>query len=144
MRYLLTITLFLWLGSHAFAQTIRIKEPVRFLALGDSYTIGQMYALWVQEIIKYIEREVGLSDDPSLENYFSVSTAGSQITLQSTMFAAEYRIYNLAGEEIGSGSLPAYSRTVHNPRKLSEGIYFVSLVTEDKRRDVMKIYLKGN
>lgn len=105
---------------------------------------GQMYALWVQEIVKYIEREVGLSENPSMDNYFTVASSGRQITLQSTIYSADYRIYNLAGEEVGSGLLPAYSKTVINPRKLSGGIFFVSLLTEDKRKAVMKIYLKGN
>lgn len=29
------------MANHVFAQQVRVKSPVRFLALGDSYTIGQ-------------------------------------------------------------------------------------------------------
>ncbi len=33
-----------WIGTHAFAQSLSLKNPIRYLALGDSYTIGHSVA----------------------------------------------------------------------------------------------------
>ena len=104
---------------------------------------GQMYALWVQETVKYIEREVGISNAPSAENYFSVSSSGNQITLQSTIYAAGYRIYNLAGEATGQGFLPAYSGISVNQEGLPGGIYIIRLIAEGNRKVSFKTYLAG-
>lgn len=47
------------------AQSIEISEPVRFLALGDSYTIGQSVAedqRWPVQLINGLKEEYGLQD----------------------------------------------------------------------------------
>ena len=41
MRTIQLLFISLFLVVHGFAQVIKVMEPVRFLALGDSYTIGQ-------------------------------------------------------------------------------------------------------
>lgn len=40
MKFYLT-TLFMWISMEIYGQTLPKNEPVRFLALGDSYTIGE-------------------------------------------------------------------------------------------------------
>jgi lysophospholipase L1-like esterase len=40
VKYGIFILLFMWVPG-AFAQQVKVESPVRFLALGDSYTIGQ-------------------------------------------------------------------------------------------------------
>lgn len=54
----LFVLLFLTLG--VLAQNIRVKSPVRFLALGDSYTIGQGVDekdRWPVQLVKELERQ---------------------------------------------------------------------------------------
>jgi lysophospholipase L1-like esterase len=105
---------------------------------------GQMYALWVQEIVKYLEREVGVSENHFMDNHFSISSSGSQITLQSTNYSAEYRIYNLTGEEVRRGVLPAYSGISINQEGLQGGIYIIRLIAEGNRKVSFKTYIAGN
>jgi lysophospholipase L1-like esterase len=45
MKYFIQLSLFTFYLSSGIAQQIKIKDPVHFLALGDSYTIGQSVSL---------------------------------------------------------------------------------------------------
>lgn len=46
MRYLILLFLLAFIQKSAEAQKIRIQDPVHFLALGDSYTIGQSVSIY--------------------------------------------------------------------------------------------------
>ena len=102
---------------------------------------GLMYGLWVQEIVQYIEKELGVAEDPLTDTGCTISTAGRLLFLKSEKYTAAFRIYNVAGKDVGGGSLQASSEVVINLEGLPGGIYFIRLITEDKRLSTVKINL---
>jgi len=103
---------------------------------------GMMYQLWVQEIVKYIEKEVGLSENPALAEDFMISLAGRQLFIQSTISQSEYSIHNSSGKAVHSGRLTAFPETVIDLEGIPGGIYFVRLITGNHRTFGAKILLK--
>ena len=56
-KYGLVIVFYLLLGN-SWAQQVKVESPVRFLALGDSYTIGQSVPIedrWPEQLAKRLQ-----------------------------------------------------------------------------------------
>ncbi|MDF1571247.1 MAG: SGNH/GDSL hydrolase family protein [Bacteroidales bacterium] len=65
MRKVFTVLIITAATMVAAAQSIEISEPVRFLALGDSYTIGQSVEenqRWPVQLIDVLKEEYGIQD----------------------------------------------------------------------------------
>jgi len=59
LKYGLFLLLLVW-GNKVVAQQVRVESPVRFLALGDSYTIGQGVPeadRWPVQLAEYLQKE---------------------------------------------------------------------------------------
>jgi len=123
--------------------------PISRLGLSSPYLIaddglhpsGDMYRLWVEEIVKYIEKEVGYSEDPPANEEINVSVYGRQIELRSTGGIKEFRVFNMAGNEVKRESGSGLSQTVINLADLPGGIYLIRLLAEDNRVYSAKLIL---
>jgi lysophospholipase L1-like esterase len=123
--------------------------PISRLGLSNPYLIaddglhpsGDMYRLWVEEIVKYIEKEVGYSENPPSNEEINVSVYGRQIVLRSTVGIKEFRVFNMAGNEVRRESGSGLSQTVINLADLPGGIYLLRLLAEDNRVYSAKLIL---
>ncbi len=103
---------------------------------------GLMYQLWVQEILKYIEKEVGLTENAELSQDFTISLVGRQLFIHSTIAQSDYSIHNSSGKAVRSGRLSAFPETVIDLEGIPHGIYFVRLITGNQQTFGSKIFLK--
>jgi len=108
-----------------------LSQP-SLIASDGLHPSGLMYKLWVNEILKYIEKEVGLSENPALSNDFTISLAGRQLSINAASQTAFCSIYNIAGKELQQGKLSGFSETQLNLEALPGGIYFVVIKTENQ------------
>ena len=72
MKFILFVTIFFLLLTNGFSQNIKLKEPIHFLALGDSYTIGQ-----------------SVSANENWPNQFSAALTLKGINIQETKIIAQ-------------------------------------------------------
>lgn len=86
-KYMKKIILLLLLSGNAMAQMLNIEENVKFLALGDSYTIGQSVAMkdrWPVQLIDSIRKHGLTCSDPQI-----IATTGWRTdNLKSAMVSA--------------------------------------------------------
>jgi len=102
---------------------------------------GAMYRLWVEEIVKYIEKEVGYSENPPAIEEITVSVNGRQIELRSPSGIKEFQVLNMAGHEVRRESGSGLSQTVINLADLPGGIYLIRLLAENNRVYSAKLIL---
>ena len=102
---------------------------------------GLMYAQWVAEILKNVEKEVGISEKLISEEKISYSLLNRQLSLNSTVNDSELFIYNLNGQMVMTEKLIAGSGSKVNLSALADGLYF--LLVRDKERVIFttKIFL---
>jgi lysophospholipase L1-like esterase len=123
--------------------------PISRLGLSNPYLIasdglhpsGDMYRLWVEEIVRYIEKEVGYSENPSANEEINVSVYGRQIGIRSPGGIKEFRVFNMAGKEVRRESGSGLSQTVINLADLPGGFYLIRLLAEDNRVYSAKLIL---
>jgi lysophospholipase L1-like esterase len=123
--------------------------PISRLGLSNPYLIaddglhpsGAMYRLWVEEIVKYIEKEVGYSENPPANEEITVSVYGRQIELRSPSGIKEFQVINMAGHEVRRESGSGLSQTVINLADLPGGIYLIRLLAENNRIYSAKVIL---
>ncbi len=123
--------------------------PISRLGLSNPYLIaddglhpsGAMYRLWVEEIVKYIEKEVGYSENPPATEEINVSVYGRQIELRSPSGIKEFQVLNMAGHEVRRESGSGLSQTVINLEDLPGGIYLIRLLAENNRVYSAKLIL---
>lgn len=108
-----------------------LEQPA--LVAGDGlHPSGLMYTLWVQEILKYMEKEVGISEDPA-DDGFIISTSGRQLMLRSAVHSAEFEIYDLAGHVMEQGCLAGSSENIIHLEDLPGGVYLIRIITGENR-----------
>jgi len=115
--------------------------PISRLGLSSPYLVaedglhpsGDMYRLWVEEIVKYIEKEVGYSENPPANEEINVSVYGRLIEISSPAGIKEFQVLNMAGNEVRRESGSGLSQTVINLADLPGGIYLIRLLTENNR-----------
>ena len=123
--------------------------PISMLGLSNPYLIaddglhpsGAMYRLWVEEIVKYIEKEVGYSENPPAIEEINVSVNGRQIELRSPSGIKKFQVLNMAGHEVRSESGSGLPQTVINLADLPGGIYLIRLLAENNRVYSAKLIL---
>jgi lysophospholipase L1-like esterase len=123
--------------------------PISRLGLSSPYLIaddglhpsGDMYRLWVEEIVKYIEKEVGYSENTPADDEINVSVYGRQIEISSPAGIKEFQVLNMAGDEVRRESGSGLSQTVINLSELPGGIYLIRLLAEDNRVYSAKLIL---
>jgi len=92
---------------------------------------GKMYALWVQEILKSVEKELGINEEFSGKNNFDYTLLQRQLTIKS-LEEAELLIYNPNGKIIQNLVLHTGAETSINLSGLPAGMYF--LIFSDQRK----------
>lgn len=102
---------------------------------------GLMYSLWVQEIIRYIERELSIDEFPDPNKSITFTLSDRQLTFSSIPQASEIQILNAAGVLVRKRNQNKNSSAIINLYDLATGIYFVRLVTESNQAFSWKIML---
>ena len=92
---------------------------------------GKMYALWVQEILKSVEKELGINEEFSGKDDFRYILSQRQLTIKSSK-EAELFIYNLNGKIVQSQVLNTGSETMINLSILPAGMYFLGFYKQGK------------
>jgi len=117
-----------------------LAEPA-LVATDGLHPSGAMYALWVQEIIKSMEKEVGIHDEFSGAGEVSYILKDRQLLLTNIDDAAEILIYNTSGKLVFQDNSSADSGSVFNLNSLANGIYFVLVRGRTGVVSRMKIFL---
>lgn len=102
---------------------------------------GLMYAQWVAEILKNVEKEVGISEKPVIEEKVSYTLLNRQLSLNHTGNNSELLLYNLNGQMVMAEKLTDDSGAMANLNTLADGLYF--LMVRDEKRVIFttKIFL---
>lgn len=113
-----------------------LQQPL-LVASDGLHPSGLQYQLWVQEIMKHVEKEVGIDDFYPKENAFSVEIQGDQLLLNSASTPLEYEVVGLAGNVVMDGKLQEMPSVV-NIGNLPKGIYLVRVLAEVNRWQMAK------
>ncbi len=102
---------------------------------------GLMYAQWVAEILKHVEKEVGISEMQINKEKVSYSLLNRQLSLNHTGNDSELLIYNLNGQMVMTEKLTGDSGAMINLNAMADGLYF--LMVRDEKRVIFttKIFL---
>jgi len=100
-----------------------------------------MYRLWVEEIVKYIEKEVGYSENLPAKEEINVFVYGRQVEIRSPVGIKEFRVFNMAGNKVRRESGSGLTHTVINLSGLPGGIYLIRLLAENNRVYSAKLIL---
>jgi lysophospholipase L1-like esterase len=112
----------------------RLGLSIPDLIAGDGlHPSGEMYRLWVEEIVKYIEKEVGFSENPPANDEINVSVHGRQVEISSPGGIKEFQVLNMAGNEVRKVSGSGLSQTLINLEDLPGGIYLIRLSAVSNR-----------
>jgi lysophospholipase L1-like esterase len=123
--------------------------PISRLGLSNPYLVagdglhpsGAMYRLWVEEIVKYIEKEVGYAENPPANEEINVSIFGRQVKFSSPSGIKEFQVLTMAGHEVRRESGSGLPQTVINLADLPGGIYLIRLLAENNRVYSAKLIL---
>ena len=108
--------------------------PISRLGLAQPYLVasdglhpsGAMYALWVDEIMKKIETQLGVEDVKD-KNEFGYSLLQKQLTVYAPLKNSDIFIYNSGGQQvINKNSVTGIESTI-NMANLPPGMYFLVL-----------------
>jgi lysophospholipase L1-like esterase len=102
---------------------------------------GLMYAQWVQEILKNIEKEVGVPDRKPNNGPVSYILMNSQLSLNNTLTDAELHIYNASGKVVKADKLPVGPGTTFDLNGLAGGFYFLTVRNKTEVVFRTKIFL---
>ncbi|MHC1776677.1 MAG: GDSL-type esterase/lipase family protein [Lentimicrobium sp.] len=102
---------------------------------------GLMYFQWIEEILKSVEKEVGISEKPIIEEKVSYTLLNRQLSLNHTGNNSEMVIYNLNGQKVVSERLTVDSGTMVNLNALADGLYFLLVRDEERVIFTTKIFL---
>ncbi|MBK9356938.1 MAG: SGNH/GDSL hydrolase family protein [Bacteroidales bacterium] len=100
---------------------------------------GLMYDQWVQEILKCIEKDVGMPDNQLNESKVSFSLLNRYLKLNNTGSEAGLAIYDVNGKKIIEDRLPMGDLKTLNLSGLTGGLYF--LVVRNQKRMIYKTKL---
>lgn len=102
---------------------------------------GLMYSLWVEEIIRHIERELSIDEFPDPNKSITFTLSDRQLTFSSISQPSEIQIFNAAGVLVRKRNQPENSSATINLNDLAAGIYFVRIITESSQAFSWKIML---
>jgi len=92
---------------------------------------GIMYGLWVQEILKSVEQELGIEDEPSMDKNLIYTIEQRQLTVKSLEVKGSAFIYNSSGQVLRKGLIFANSGVTFNLDGLAAGLYFLVVKNEE-------------
>lgn len=113
-----------------------LQQP-ELVANDGLHPSGLQYQLWVQEIMKHVEKEVGIHDFSPKEDVFSIEMQGDQLLINSPSKPTAYQIIDLAGTVVLSGNLQEILPIV-NISSLSKGLYLAKVKAANNRWQVAK------
>jgi len=97
---------------------------------------GKMYSLWVQEIMKSVEKEVGITEDLPVKDMFRYTLSQRQLLIKSYIKKADLLIYNQEGKIVQKQLVETNADTLVNLSGLPSGMYF--LVFHDKGKVIFR------
>lgn len=97
---------------------------------------GIMYGLWVQEILKSEEQELGVEDEPLMDKNLIYTIEQRQLTVKSLKVKGLAFIYNSSGQVLHKGLISANSGVTFNLDGLAAGLYF--LVVKNEKNILLK------
>ena len=102
---------------------------------------GLMYSLWVEEIIRHIERELSIDENSDSGKSITYTLTDRLLTFSPISKPSEIQIFNAGGVLVRKRNQPENSSATINLNDLAAGIYFVRLVTEKNKAFSWKIML---
>jgi len=117
-----------------------LTQP-ELIAQDGLHPSGIMYGLWVQEILKNIERELGLDGQPANDKSVGFTLSQRNLTLKTTEKEADLSIYSATGLLLHRSQISANHETSINLAGLSSGMYFVMLQNKRKVLFTRKIVI---
>lgn len=97
---------------------------------------GKMYSLWVQEIMKSVEKEVGITEDFPVKDMFRYTLSQRQLLIKTSGKKADLLIYNQEGKIVQKQLVETNTDTLVNMSGFPSGMYF--LVFHDKGKVVFR------
>ena len=97
---------------------------------------GKMYSLWVQEIMKSVEKEVGITEDFPVKDMFRYTLSHRQLLIKTSGKKADLLIYNQEGKIVQKQLVETNTDTLVNMSGFPSGMYF--LVFHDKGKVVFR------
>jgi lysophospholipase L1-like esterase len=108
-----------------------LQQP-ELVASDGLHPSGIMYGFWVREILKSVEKELGIVENPSLDAGISYTIYQKQLTISSVKQKGSFYISNSSGQIVRKGQISANSENAVNLGGLSAGMYFL-LVENDRK-----------
>ncbi len=102
---------------------------------------GKMYELWVDEIMKSVEKELGINDVFITEDTVSYTLMQKQLRIKSKEKLTKLFIYNAVGKAVHAESLTSSLENTINLYGLPSGMYFLLLRNNSKVVFTTKIIL---
>ena len=101
---------------------------------------GAMYSLWVDEIMKKIENQLGVENIPD-KNEFGYSLSQKQLTVYHPLKTSDIFIYNAGGQMLINKKPVSVKESTINMANLPPGMYFLVLRSEGRLTYRAKIVL---
>jgi lysophospholipase L1-like esterase len=95
------------------------------VALDGLHPSGKMYSLWVQEIMKNVEKEVGINEDLPARDVFRYTLNHRILIIESPERDVELLVYNPEGKGVQNRVLLKEAETKVNLGELPAGMYFL-------------------
>lgn len=102
---------------------------------------GLMYSLWVEEIIRHIERELSIDEISDSGKSITYTLTDRLLTFSPISKPSEIQIFNAGGVLVRKRNQPENSSATINLNDLTAGIYFVRIITESSQAFSWKIML---
>jgi len=102
---------------------------------------GIMYGLWVQEILKNIEKELGLNEHNAEEKLVDFSIMQRVVSVKSKEKDTDLQIYSAIGTQVKQMRLRSNEQTNINLTGLPAGLYFIHIRTKSRTIFTKKIVL---
>jgi len=93
---------------------------------------GIMYGLWVQEILKSVEKELGTPEESASDSGLSYSVSQRQLTIKTAKQGGSLYICNSSGQLVHKGLVSENTVTRVNLGRLAAGLYILIIENEEK------------
>lgn len=108
-----------------------LQQP-ELVATDGLHPSGIMYGLWVQEILKSMEKELAVEDTPVSNNEISFSVNQRQVTVQAQKHSGSFFVYSYTGQLVHKGRLSANAVTNVNMGTQAAGMYVLVFEKDGK------------
>jgi lysophospholipase L1-like esterase len=108
-----------------------LSQP-ELVATDGLHPSGIMYALWVQEIMKNVEKELGFEDEILVKQSFSYTVSQKILTFKTGPASGRLQIININGQAVYNQLISGNNETTVKLRMLADGIYFLIFKNDSK------------